>query len=95
MLAFDTHKQVKALEHAGADPKLAEAVVEIVGVAVSEGVSSKHDVEQAVTTLRGEIKALESSLIAKIQDMRNDLTVRFGMMLAASVGVVTAIIKWT
>ena len=45
-LAFDTHAAVKRLQDAGADERLAEAVVATLGAAVSEHVATKTDLEK-------------------------------------------------
>ena len=45
-LAFDTHAAVKRLKDAGADERLAEAVVATLGTAVSEHVATKTDIEK-------------------------------------------------
>ena len=57
-LAFDTHKAVKALKEAGADERLAEAVVATVGDAMGENVATKAD----IAAVRSDISALEARL---------------------------------
>ncbi len=57
-LAFDTHKAVKALKEAGADERLAEAVVATVGDAMGENVATKAD----IAAVRSDIAALEARL---------------------------------
>ena len=44
LLAFDTHRAVKALCEAGAAESLAEAVVETVGDAIGGNVATKADI---------------------------------------------------
>ena len=48
-LTFDTHKAVKALKDAGAEERLAEAVVATVGDAVGGNVATKADLEPLAT----------------------------------------------
>ena len=48
-VAFDTHEAVKRLLHAGADERLAEAVVATVGGAISDQVATKSDLAELRT----------------------------------------------
>lgn len=49
MPAFDTHKAVKALCHAGFDDAQAEAVVEQINDAVNDNVATKTDLDRFAT----------------------------------------------
>ena len=57
MLAFDTHKAVKALKEAGANEPLAEAMVETVGAAMGENMATKADMTEVRTEL-AEVKPI-------------------------------------
>ncbi len=72
-LAFDTHKAVKALKEAGADERLAEAVVATVGEAMGENVATKADVATVRPDLAAKITAMRSALTAEIATVRSDL----------------------
>ena len=61
-LAFDTHAAVKRLQDAGADERLAEAVVTTLGTAVSEHVATKTDIEK----LEAQIEKLELRMTIKL-----------------------------
>ena len=64
VLAFDTHKAVKALKEAGADERLAEAVVATVSHAMGENVAAKADVAATRSDLAAEIAAVRSDIAA-------------------------------
>ena len=64
-LVFDTHQAVKNLKSAGADEKLAEAVVTTIGTAISDHVATKADIKD----VRGEIKDVRG----EIKDVRGDI----------------------
>ncbi len=61
-LAFDTHKAVKALQAAGADEPLAEAVVATVGEAVGENVATKADLAEVQVALKTEIAEVKTEI---------------------------------
>ncbi len=78
VLAFDTHKAVKALKEAGADERLAEAVVATVGNAMGENVATKAD----IAAVRSDIAALEARLYRHLW-----------IMAAGIVGLTVALVK--
>lgn len=61
-LVFDTHKAVKTLQEAGANERLAEAVVATVGNAMGENVATKADLAALRSDLQSDIAALEARL---------------------------------
>jgi len=69
-LAFDTHKAVKALKEAGADERLAEAVVATIGDAMGENVATKAD----IAAVRSDIAALRSETATDIAAVRSETT---------------------
>ena len=79
---FDTHQAVKDLKGAGADEKLAEAVVTTIGTAITDHVATKADIE-----------ALRLATKADMEHLKNDLTIRLGVMLFAGIGAMTTILE--
>ena len=65
-LAFDTHAAVKRLQDAGADERLAEAVVATLGTAVSEHVATKTDIATVKADLTVQIEKLELRMTNKL-----------------------------
>ncbi len=61
-LVFDTHKAFKTLQEAGANERLAEAVVATVGDARGENVATKADLAALRSDLQSDIAALEARL---------------------------------
>ena len=84
-VAFDTHAAVKQLQDAGADERLAEAVVATLGAAVSEHVATKTD----IATLASELKATTADLTARIERLELRMTIK----LYAAVGIGAGLIK--
>ena len=82
VLAFDTHKAVKALKEAGADERLAEAVVATVGNAMGENMATKADVEAVRSDVAAQIAALEARLYRHLW-----------IMAASIVGLTVALVK--
>ena len=57
-LAFDTHAAVKRLQGAGADERLAEAVVSTFGSMLNENVATKSDIAELRADLKSDIASL-------------------------------------
>ncbi len=59
-LVFDTHKAIKALQEAGANEPLAEAIVATVGEAMGGNVATKADITDVKAELRADLAARQS-----------------------------------
>ena len=81
-IAFDTHKAVKTLQEAGADERLAEAVVETVGDAMGKNMATKADIDAIRADIAAEIAALEARLYRHLW-----------VMAAGIVGLTVAMVK--
>jgi len=88
---FDTHQFVTTLQNAGFEQKQAEGVA----------TAFREAQEQAEPVTRHDLKALELSLKTEIQALRSDMqtleyrmTLKLGAMMAASVTLVAAVIKF-
>ena len=88
--AFDTHAAVKHLQQAGAEERLAEAVVATLAVAVGETVT-KADLEPLAT--KAETKADIAELRAEIAGEFKGLYRHLWVMAAGIVGVTVALVK--
>ncbi|MCY3727479.1 MAG: hypothetical protein OXF97_00585 [Nitrospira sp.] len=88
MLAFDTHKAVKALKDAGFDDSKAEAVVATVGDAIGGDIATKADIAELQATtkadiaeLRAEIYRLVLTAVVSIIGLTTGLTVALVKLL--------------
>ena len=70
MLAFDTHKAVKALKEAGFDDPQAEAVVATVGEAIGGSIATKADIAELRTTTKADIAEVRTTTKAEITELR-------------------------
>ena len=61
-LAFDTHAAVKRLQSAGADERLAEAVVATCGSMLNENVATKTDIVELRADLKTDIANLRTEI---------------------------------
>ena len=82
LLAFDTHRAVKALCEAGAAESLAEAVVETVGDAIGGNVATKADLAESKAALKTDIGGLEARLYRQLW-----------LMAVGIVGLTVALVK--
>lgn len=81
-ITFDTLAYAKKLIAAGVPEKQAEVQAEALAEIVEDQLATKHDLKELELALRRDIKELELRL-----------TLRFGIMLAAAVTILAAIIK--
>jgi len=81
-VTFDTLKFVETLEEAGVDRKQASAL--------AAAVRDSHDAADLAT--RGDLRALEQGLEAKIELLRRDLVIKLGGMLIIGFGSVIGIL---
>ena len=72
-LAFDTYKAVKALQAAGADESLAEAVVTTVGEAVGGNVATKADLAEVQAGLEIEIGAVKTEVAEAKAELKTEI----------------------
>ncbi len=96
MLAFDTHRAVKALCEAGAAEPLAEAVVATVGEAIGGNVATKADIAEVQTDIaqvRTEIAQVRAELKADISGLEARLHRHLWMMTAGIVGLTVTLVK--
>lgn len=96
MLAFDTHRAVKALCEAGAAEPLAEAVVATVGDAIGGNVATKADIAEVQTEIaqvRTEIAQVRAELKADISGLEARLHRHLWMMAAGIVGLTVTLVK--
>lgn len=96
MLAFDTHRAVKAICEAGAAEPLAEAVVATVGDAIGGNVATKADIAEVQTDIaqvRTEIAQVRAELKADISGLEARLHRHLWMMAAGIVGLTVTLVK--
>lgn len=86
---FDTHGYVKRLESVGISPSHAEAHAEALLEAMRGGLVTKADLLEVKNDLKQDI----STVRAEIRELETRLTLRFGLMLAAGVGLIVALEK--
>jgi hypothetical protein len=99
---FDTLKMAHQLEEAGFPARQAtgatEALVEaLVGAGLatrSDILAVKSELPRLEASIRGEMAALRSELMAAMELLRRDMTINFGSMMVIGVGVLLAAIRY-
>jgi hypothetical protein len=86
---FDTHAFVKRLTAAGMPVEQAEILAEENTRLVGEQVATKQD----IALLRADLELLRSDMVAMEQRIKDQLTIRLGVMLAAAIAIVAALVK--
>jgi hypothetical protein len=79
---FDTHAFVKRLTAAGMPVEQAEILAEEHTRVLGEPLATKQD----ITLLRAELVAME-------QRIKDQLTIRLGLMMAGAIAIVAALVK--
>jgi hypothetical protein len=86
---FDTHAFVKRLTAAGMPEPQAEILAEESTRLVGEQVATKQD----IALVRADLDLLRADITAMEQRIKDQLTIRLGVMLAAAIAIVAALVK--
>jgi len=86
---FDTHAFVKRLTAAGMPEPQAAILAEESTRLVGEQVATKQD----IALLRADLDLLRVDITAMEQRIKDQLTIRLGVMLAAAIAIVAAPVK--
>jgi hypothetical protein len=95
-MAFDTLSYARRLWQAGVPEPQAEAIADATRELVMEDVASKSDIASVKSDIAGvkaDLVALEQRLTAAMETLSLRLTVRMGVMLAAGLSLMTALIS--
>jgi hypothetical protein len=87
-MTFDTLSYARRLRQAGVPEAMADATRDL----VMQDVATKPDLAGVEQRLRADLLALEQRLAAAMETLTLRLTVRMGVMLAASLSLMTALI---
>ena len=88
-LAFDTLAYSKKLKAAGVPEQQAEVQAEAFAEIIEERLAAKQD----IVSVQRDIKELEVSLKRDMKELEMRLTIRLGIIMAASIAVVAALVK--
>ena len=87
-MAFDTLSYARRLKEAGVPERQAEAMADATRELVMQDIANKAD----IAAVKAEIGALEQRIYAAMDTLALRLTVRMGVMLAAGLSLVVALI---
>lgn len=88
-LAFDTLAYSKKLKAAGVPEQQAEVQAEAFAEIIEERLGTKQD----IVMVQRDIKELDVSLKRDIKELEMRLTIRLGLMMAASIAIVATLVK--
>jgi len=88
-LQIDTLAFSKSLKQAGADEKLAEAIVEGISKVDTSDLATKSDIKD----LQGEMQKMDTSLRSEMKMMEQRMTIKLGSMMLVGVGIIIAFDK--
>jgi hypothetical protein len=91
-MTFDTLSYARRLRQAGVPEPQAEAMADATRDLVMQDVATKPGLAGVEQRLRADLLALEQRLAAAMETLTLRLTVRMGIMLAASLSLMTAVI---
>jgi outer membrane protein TolC len=94
-MTFDTLSYARRLRQAGVPEPQAEAMADATRELVMQDVASKSDivgVKADIAGIKADLGALEQRLIASMETLSLRLTARMGLMLAAGLSLMTALI---
>ena len=88
-IAFDTLVYAKKLKSVGFTEAQAEALAESQAQLIESRLATKQDIE----LVRRDMKELEASLKRDLKEMEMRLTIRMGILIAASIAIVATLVK--
>jgi len=88
-IAFDTLVYAKKLKSVGFTEAQAEALAESQAQLIESRLATKQDIE----LVRRDMKELETSLKRDIKEIEMRLTIRMGILIAASIAIVATLVK--
>ena len=88
-IAFDTLVYAKKLKSVGFTEAQAEALAESQAQLIESRLATKQDIE----LVRRDMKELETSLKRDIKEIEMRLTIRMGILIAASIAIVSTLVK--
>jgi hypothetical protein len=86
---FDTHAFVKRLTAAGMPEQQAEILAEESTRLVGEQVATKQD----IALLRSDLELLRAEMTAMEQRIKDQLTIRLGLMMAGAIAIIAALVR--
>jgi hypothetical protein len=86
---FDTHALVKRLTAAGMPVEQAEILADESTRLVGEQVATKQD----IALLRADLDLLRADMTAMEQRIKDQLTIRLGLMMAGAIAIIAAPVK--
>ena len=99
-IAFDTLVYAKKLKSVGFTEAQAEALAESQAQLIESRLATKQDIElvrrdmkELETSLKRDMKALDVSLKRDMKEMEMRLTIRMGILIAASIAIVATLVK--
>jgi len=99
-IAFDTLVYAKKLKSVGFTEAQAEALAESQAQLIESRLATKQDIElvrrdmkELETSLKRDMKALDVSLKRDIKEIEMRLTIRMGILIAASIAIVATLVK--
>jgi hypothetical protein len=93
---FDTHAFVERLTAAGMPVEQAEVLADENTRLIGEQVATKQDIallRPALELLRSDLERLRPDMFAMEQRIKDQLTIRLGLMMAGAVAVMAALVK--
>jgi hypothetical protein len=93
VFAFDTLGFGERLRDRGVPQEQAEAHAEAARDFIMAELVTKTDLQSTKTDLQADLLALEGRLEAKIENQSLQVTIRLGIMLAAGIAALAAIVK--
>ena len=99
-IAFDTLVYAKKLKSVGFTEAQAEALAESQAQLIESRLATKQDIElvrrdmkELEASLKRDMKALDVSLKRDMKEMEMRLTIRMGILIAASIAIVATLVK--
>jgi hypothetical protein len=92
-ITFDTLKFAERLEKAGLPREQASAIVEAQKESLAETLDTALATKMDIAAMRQEVELLRRDMDARFIQLEQRLIIKLGMLIAASIGIVAALVK--
>lgn len=92
---FDSQVFVRRMEAAGMDRAVAEELADALGSVVLDGLATRRDVQESAARSDGLLRETELRLRQELKELELRVTIRMGVMFAAAITILGALITLT
>lgn len=92
-IVFDTYLYIKKLKAVGFTEEQAAVQAETIAELIDEQLATKRDLKEMEVALKRDIAEMEQRMNNRFKELEYHLIIKLGMMMAASIAIIAALVK--